>query len=138
MPGFICQKAKGQLQKLDRRRPCTEKYLSKNRLLCKLFLIYLSLMKVRAVYSGPENTIEPNVIVGYCFECPGCKTMHEFTTNPKFRTGGVWTFNGNLDQPSFSPSLLVNKITDGKIKFYDNCDHDLKNQTVELFDIKTD
>lgn len=108
-------------------------------------------MKVRTVYSGPENTIEPNVIVGYCFECPGCKTTHEFTTNPKFRTGGVWTFNGNLDQPSFSPSLLVNKnhevpsimechswITDGKIKFYDNCDHDLKNQTVELFDIKTD
>lgn len=75
---------------------------------------------------------------------------HEFNVNPDF-SPNVWEFNGNLDSPSFSPSLLVNKdhqvegvlqchswVTDGKIRFYDNCDHDLKNQIVDLFDIKTD
>lgn len=101
-------------------------------------------MKVRIVYS-PDNEI-----AGYCFLCPGCKMTHEFNVNPKFGTN-VWKFNGNIDSPSFEPSLLVNKdhqvegvmqchswVTDGKIRFYDNCGHDLKNQIVDLFEIKTD
>lgn len=106
-------------------------------------------MKVTTVYSGEHNTIEPNVIIGYSFRCPGCDRYHSFTTNPKFWDGGVWNFNGNTDSPSFEPSLLVNKdhltpgvprchswVTDGKIRFFDDCDHDLKGQTVEMFDIQ--
>lgn len=42
---------------------------------------------------------------GYCFWCPGCQQPHSFRTeateeHPK------WEFNGDLDKPTFSPSLL--------------------------------
>lgn len=76
------------------------------------------------------------------FDCPGCKCSHSFTT--KSPTNYVWTWNGSLDKPTFSPSLLCNKdypemrchsfVTDGKIQFLGDCFHKLKNQTVELPD----
>lgn len=36
----------------------------------------------------------------YVFYCPGCKTDHHFIE-------GRWTFNGDVEKPTFSPSLLV-------------------------------
>jgi hypothetical protein len=33
------------------------------------------------------------------FWCPGCKTMHVVDSG--------WTFDGNYDRPTFSPSVLV-------------------------------
>lgn len=33
------------------------------------------------------------------FWCPGCEEMHVVTSG--------WTFNGNYDRPTFSPSVLV-------------------------------
>ena len=33
------------------------------------------------------------------FHCPGCKCSHAFDSR--------WTFDGNMDAPTFSPSLLV-------------------------------
>ncbi len=33
------------------------------------------------------------------FWCPGCECMHVLTPG--------WTFNGNYDKPTFSPSVLV-------------------------------
>lgn len=42
---------------------------------------------------------------GYRFWCPGCKDTHEFWTD---KPGGFnWSFNGNVDKPTFSPSLLI-------------------------------
>jgi Family of unknown function (DUF6527) len=43
--------------------------------------------------------------VGYLFYCPGCEEIHSF------RVGGdnkrpQWTFNGDVERPSFAPSLL--------------------------------
>lgn len=35
---------------------------------------------------------------GYTFPCPGCNEDHEISD--------VWTFNGDIDSPTFSPSLL--------------------------------
>lgn len=36
------------------------------------------------------------------FKCPGCGETHGIKTGP-----GGWTFNGNGDAPTFSPSILV-------------------------------
>jgi hypothetical protein len=77
----------------------------------------------------------------YGFECPGCKYHHTFLVGPN-----GWTWNGSLDKPTFSPSLLVNANTpqarchsfvkDGKIEFLSDCFHALKGQTVDLPDWK--
>lgn len=35
-----------------------------------------------------------------CFWCPGCEEVHRVVL-------GTWTFNGDFDKPTFSPSVLV-------------------------------
>jgi hypothetical protein len=44
--------------------------------------------------------------VSYWFYCPGCGHDHRFTVR---KDGGrpTWTFNGNLENPTFNPSLLM-------------------------------
>lgn len=76
------------------------------------------------------------------FHCPGCKYDHWVaTTGDRPR----WTFNGDFDKPTFSPSILVNQshpskrchsfVKEGKIQFLSDCWHDLKGQTVDLPDL---
>jgi hypothetical protein len=76
----------------------------------------------------------------WMFECPGCKFYHSFDDR--------WEFNGDTDSPTFSPSLLVRSeryetgektptrchsfVTDGKIRFLNDCTHDLAGTTVDL------
>ena len=77
----------------------------------------------------------------YVFDCPGCGYGHPVYTKTN-ETGNLWEFNGDLDNPTVSPSLLVNKdypdkrchsfIKGGKIQFLNDCFHHLKGQTVEL------
>jgi hypothetical protein len=43
----------------------------------------------------------------YMFICPGCKCGHGIWTEKANSMGGVWTFNGNMAKPTFSPSLLI-------------------------------
>lgn len=38
-------------------------------------------------------------LYGWRFHCPGCDDNHIVTTK--------WTFNGNLDKPTFTPSILT-------------------------------
>lgn len=76
--------------------------------------------------------------------CPGCNTHHAFTVKHPgpFRP---WTWNGSVEKPSFSPSMLVNQhdpktrchswVTEGKIQFLSDCHHNLKNTSVELPEI---
>ncbi len=93
----------------------------------------------------PIQMSHKDVIAGYLFHCPGCGEDHMFTTNIEARPQGVWSFNGDLDKPTFSPSLLVNGskykedlvrchsfVTDGEIQFLSDCDHGLAGRTVEL------
>lgn len=42
---------------------------------------------------------------GYLFWCAGCADVHAVTTTAK--SGANWSFDGNLDRPTFSPSILV-------------------------------
>ena len=43
----------------------------------------------------------------YAFRCPGCKQPHVYVTAEHTNgVGPTWTFDGNMDYPNFSPSLL--------------------------------
>jgi len=84
----------------------------------------------------------------YLFHCPGCGLLHSINTIPNIGMP-CWTFNGDVDNPTISPSLRVrweygekgrpekcchSFIKDGKIQFLSDCTHELKNQTVEIPD----
>ncbi len=100
----------------------------------------------------------------YAFHCPGCGHLHSYTVGGylpgeiealKERNGGKlpdqmpprWTFNGNLERPTFTASLLINKdhpksrchlfVTDGQIVYQQDCHHDLRGKTVAMVDIDT-
>lgn len=85
-----------------------------------------------------DITDQSGKISGVMIYCPGCKTHHVFDDR--------WTFNGDYEKPTFSPSMLVNKsfpdsrchsfVRDGKIEFLSDCAHELKSQTVELPEIE--
>ncbi|MFA6066883.1 MAG: DUF6527 family protein [Candidatus Babeliaceae bacterium] len=83
----------------------------------------------------------------FLFECPGCEHAHVVYVKESAQKI-AWDFNGDIDKPTFSPSIL-NKwtegeahkvchcyIEDGKIQFLGDCTHELKNQTVELPEIE--
>lgn len=94
------------------------------------------------------------------FDCPGCKMTHVVNVekHPKL-SGHVWGWNGSMERPTFTPSLLVRSghhvtgqstadcnacseglecvvchsfVVDGYIRFLGDCTHALKNQNVEL------
>lgn len=59
-----------------------------------------------------------------------------------------WGFNGNLERPTFTPSLLMRKyegdvcshvchlyMTDGKLMFLSDSSHALKGKTVEMMEV---
>lgn len=88
-------------------------------------------------------TNEDKTVTQVWFYCPGCKCHHAFTV--KHPTFSPWTWNEDLEKPTFSPSLLCNEdypesrchsfVKEGRIQFLGDCFHELKNQTVELDEI---
>lgn len=79
----------------------------------------------------------------YAWYCPGCKNHHAVPVNGcKNSNGAGWGWNGSVDAPTLTPSVLCNPqdatirchcfIRDGKIEFLPDCYHDLKGQTVEV------
>ena len=83
-------------------------------------------------------------VARYLFWCPGCKQMHPYSVAdaPPYQN---WTFNGDLDKPTFTPSLLCNGhdaalrchlfVTSGKIAYCGDCFHELKGQTVDMVEV---
>lgn len=74
----------------------------------------------------------------YMIQCEGCGHEHAIALKSD---GGNHTFNMNLENPTFSPSLLCNwtpgkkchsYIKNGRIRYLGDCFHKLKNKTVEL------
>jgi hypothetical protein len=44
----------------------------------------------------------------FTFFCPGCKCGHAlWTTERNHGNGAIWAFNGDMEKPTFSPSLLI-------------------------------
>ncbi len=75
----------------------------------------------------------------YYFFCPACNSNHKFEVRV-----GHWSFNGNMEKPSFEPSLnlLLHGgrchlfVKDGRIQYLGDCKHDLAGQSVEMRDME--
>lgn len=78
--------------------------------------------------------------------CPACKEPHDFAVELPFTNGAKWTFDGNHDKPTFSPSMLITIGSDppqvchyflreGIIEYLGDCTHELKGHKVPLPDI---
>lgn len=75
---------------------------------------------------------------GWLIECPGCQSAHALDAR--------WTFNGDLQLPTFTPSLHVSSkygqppvptvchsfITNGKIQYLQDSTHSLSGLTIDL------
>lgn len=75
--------------------------------------------------------------------CPGCGMMHMIHIHTPNQQGAQWTFNGNVDLPTFTPSINVVGychyfITEGKLIYLDDCVHALKGQVIDFPDIPDD
>lgn len=98
------------------------------------------------------------------FMCPGCGELHQVTVDSS-TPGPVWSWNRDVDRPTFMPSVRVTGaqrvivdgkwvgewvcdanddplpsvchsfVVDGRIQFLTDCTHALAGQTVELPDI---
>lgn len=85
---------------------------------------------------------------GVSFVCPGCGETHVIPTGT---SRNAWSFNGDMDAPTLSPSILAyphpalneageryetarchSFVTDGRIQFLGDCTHALAGQTVAL------
>lgn len=87
--------------------------------------------------------IRKEVVEYYFFYCPACKHEHTFTVKADKTQ---WNFNGNINNPSFSPSLLNKEldeegkiksichlvITDNKIHYALDCTHELRGQIINI------
>src|SRR5258708_6818276 len=93
----------------------------------------------------------------YLFFCEGCGCCHGFRTATWAMPTGMteqdlewfqykWTFNGDLEKPTITPSLHIHTVDkkgdkttkchsfviDGKIEFLLDCNHKLAGQTIDL------
>ena len=88
------------------------------------------------------------------FKCPGCDERHKVMVGEG--PGPRWGWNGSLDKPTFTPSVLVtwnepsdieaefddpskdkklvchSFVRDGNIEFLQDCSHGLAGKTVPL------
>lgn len=82
---------------------------------------------------------------GFSFWCPGCEGFHAFRvrSHERFTDEPVWSFDGNLEAPTFSPSLrcsIHGKTTchlflrNGQIEYCSDSPHALAGKTVPLSD----
>jgi hypothetical protein len=79
--------------------------------------------------------------VQYRFWCPGCEEIHTYRVGAKDRP--TWTFDGNMEKPTFTPSLLYPSkpvrchlfVTNGQIIYCADSQHKLAGKTVDLPDI---
>ena len=103
---------------------------------------YLLTSKGRDWQMKLEKLEYKNGNVAYRFFCPGCKMDHTYYV--KGRDVPNWKFNGNMQNPTFVPSLRVRHgkgqlchlfMTDGKLNFLNDCTHELKGKTVDIPDL---
>ncbi len=82
---------------------------------------------------------------GFTYWCQGCDGLHGVRTDGP----GAWGFNGNVERPTFTPSVLttwnegpdhIEKrchtfVRDGMVQFLGDCTHVLAGQTLPLPDL---
>lgn len=79
--------------------------------------------------------------------CPACKSLHGYAVDKPFENGAQWKWNGDVEKPTFTPSMNINAgtkytchyfLTDGKIQYLSDCGHALAGQTIDLPKIPED
>lgn len=82
--------------------------------------------------------------MGYVHWCPACRTTHAIAVQKAFENGARWTFDGEMESPTFSPSVKTWWKKDGKdyvchyfiragrIEFCSDSTHELAGKTVGL------
>lgn len=97
--------------------------------------------KIKFLPNIDEETGQPYAHPQYMYWCEGCGYEHAFALKTE---GGHHQFNGDLNNPTISPSLVQNFtpdrmchsfINNGHIQYLGDCWHHLKNKTVELLDV---
>lgn len=107
-------------------------------------------MSNKAVLANVTDSEGLQVEGHFMMHCPGCNMLHgiyskEYKT-PLGLTLGKWRFNGDMEKPTFSPSLLVTSpsasgqerrvchsfIRDGQWQFLNDCTHELAGKTVPM------
>lgn len=86
----------------------------------------------------------------FWFKCPGCGHKHQYATQGsdyvKNNPGRGWEFNGDVNNPTFTPSLLNTWawgperiahrchlfVRNGNVEFCSDCSHDKAGQTIAL------
>lgn len=88
-----------------------------------------------------KQQMEPD----FYFHCPGCECDHGVWTTPGSHP--VWGFNGNIENPTFTPSIKVTYpvkgfdhichsfVANGRIQYLNDCTHHLAGQTIDLPEI---
>lgn len=110
-------------------------------------------MSLLRIYTSESQTV-PYMTVA--FWCPGCRTEHPYrVVAPGFteadvratHPNGCWAWNGSMEKPSFTPSLMCNPnredqchlyVTDGKLLYCGDCHHDLRGQIMDMVPIPSD
>lgn len=84
----------------------------------------------------------------YAFYCPGCGKKHTVFTKDEGLKHPIWGFNGDMDKPTFTPSVCAistspdgeirchSFIRDGKIEYLQDSSHTLAGKTVEMIDLE--
>lgn len=86
--------------------------------------------------------------------CPACKGLHPFAIETRNHSGAIWTWDNNVERPTFSPSMNIRIgpypaepgqpgrtdvchyfLRGGQIQFLGDCTHDMRGQTVEMPDM---
>lgn len=96
------------------------------------------------------HVVDGGVVVGFYFDCPGCKSGHSLIQRRfEGQNSPAWRFNGNEDYPTFHPSVLSKLartdgsrveichffVVNGELQFLSDCTHALAGQTVAMLDI---
>jgi hypothetical protein len=88
-------------------------------------------------------------VVGYCHWCEACESMHCFRIEHPFNANGpTWKFDGNMDSPSFHPSMRLFTghknspntvchyfVKGGMIDYCNDSPHRLRGQKIELLHV---
>lgn len=90
-------------------------------------------------------------VCGFVHYCEGCKDLHYIYTKMKNNLGCRWSFNGNMEKPSVTPSVHYKAedkdpewpllmvchyiLTDGVLNYCGDCTHELAGKSVPLPEI---
>lgn len=100
---------------------------------------------------GQVSPFLRNSRTGFAHWCPGCEEMHHIAVTEPNHCGARWSFDGNVNAPTFSPSINISSpehtfadgvkipaerchyfLKAGQLQFLGDCTHALAGKTVPL------